>query len=235
MTLEDSLKRIKSFILRRYGNNLAAILLFGTAYTGEFQEKKSDIDTMIFLKEQSKLDLNEESEFLFNALRTESFSTQYFHTLESIKQYIKERTSFSTYITITSRDGSKVLYSTLEFEKLKKWLLDNPPTKEAIKKYIQKKDEFELEGYFKKIKGFDLTKVLFSHFRRKLQIINYFKTGKLIFNYKRCFDNINFLNNEKEKLNFLHKIYEKRKNLSKKQTEDYFDFAKQLTNKILKA
>lgn len=48
--LENSLRNIKNFILRRYKDNLAALIVFGSANTGHFREGESDIDTMIFLK-----------------------------------------------------------------------------------------------------------------------------------------------------------------------------------------
>lgn len=231
MSLENSLKKIKRFILKRYGDNLAAILLFGTAHTGEFKEGVSDIDIMIFLKKQGDSNLDEESASLFNDLRTERFTTQYFHTLESMKRYIKERTSFSTYLVITSKDGSRVLYSTPEFEWLKSWLKENPPSIQEIKRYVEKKDGFELDGYFKKLKGFDLTKAIFSHIRRKLQVIAYLKTGELVFNYNRCLNKVDL---SKEKLKKLYEIYEQRKNISKKQIDSYYRIAKKFKRKILK-
>ncbi len=64
MMLEKSFKKIKSFIFDRYRNNLASILVFGTANTGGFREGKSDIDTMIFLKKQNGLDLDKETKFV---------------------------------------------------------------------------------------------------------------------------------------------------------------------------
>ena len=42
MSLEDSLNKIRGFILARYQDNLAAILIFGSANTGHFREGKKD-------------------------------------------------------------------------------------------------------------------------------------------------------------------------------------------------
>lgn len=233
MSLKNSFKKIRDFILRRYKNNLVAILVYGSANIGPFIEGKSDIDTMIFLKNAKGLNLDKETKFLIKTLSSENFHTQYFHTLSSIKKYAKKRISWSTRITILTKDGSRVLYSTLEFEKLKKWLLANFLSKKEIKKYVQEKDKAELEGYFKKIKSFELTKAIFSHVRRKLQVINYFQTKKLIFDYNECLDNISFLEDEKKKLRNLYRIYERRGKLSQKQVDYYYNFAKQLTNRIL--
>ena len=72
-----------------------------------------------------------------------------------------------------------------------------------------------------------------AHIRRKLQVLNYFQTNKLIFDYERCLKNIKFLDEDKEKLIELYELYEKRKDLTKKQINDYYDFAEKLTQKIL--
>jgi len=102
-----------------------------------------------------------------------------------------------------------------------------------VYKKMGRKDKVELDGYFKKIKGFDLTKALFSHLRRKLQIINYFQNKKLVFGYNNCLSNVDLLNSEKEKLRTLHQSYNSRKGLSKKEISDYHELAKKLTNNIL--
>lgn len=232
MSLEKSLEEIKKYLLERYKDNLAGILVFGTANTGEFVEGKSDIDTMIFLKRQEDLDLDNESLFLINALKSEHFATQYFHTLDGIVQGIKERASFSTYITILSDEGSRLLYSTLEFEETKKNLRENPPSREDLKRYVERKDEFELEGYFKERTGFNLTKALFAHLRRKLQIMSYFRTGELTFDYNKCMVNLDLLSTERKGIDSLYKDYSNRKLLTKEKINKYFGLAKQLTERI---
>lgn len=231
MSLEKDINEIRKFLLKRYKNNLAGILIFGTANTGYFVEGKSDIDHMIFLKKQNGLNLKKESEYLFETLRKYHFSTQYFNTLKGIKEYIKKRKSFSTYITIVSDDGSRVIYSTPEFEKTKEWLLKHPFKKQEIKNLVREKDKFELEGYFKDIKDYELTKGLMSHIRRKLQIMNYLKTGKLIFDYNKCIYNINPDN--KQELDELYQKYKQREKLSKGEIDYYYKLAKELTKKIL--
>ena len=232
MALEESLTLIRGFLLDRYKDNLAGVLLFGTANTGEFREGKSDIDTMIFVKEQRGLDINEEIKSLVDALKSERFATQYFHTLEGIVQYIKERSSFSTYITIVGEDSSRTLYSTPEFGETRQRLRENPPSREDLKEYVNKKDEFELDGYFKDIEGFKLTKALFAHIRRKLQIMNYFKTGNLTFDYNRCADNLDLSTAEREEIDSLYKYYFKRKPLTSDEVNIYYQLAKQFTVRI---
>ena len=234
MALEKSLKRIREFLLDRYKDNLAGILLFGTANTGEFREGKSDIDTMIFVKEQRGLNIDDEIKFLVDALKSERFATQYFHTLKGIVQYIKERSSFSTYITIVGEDSSRTLYSTPEFEETRQGLKENPPSKEDIKRYVKKKDEFELDGYFRDIGGFELTKSLFAHIRKKLQIMNYFKTGELTFDYNQCADNLGLSANEREGIDSLYEDFSKRNPLKIEEVNRYQQLAKQFTERITK-
>lgn len=235
MELEKSIGNIREFILHRYKDNLAALLVFGSTNTGHFKEGKSDIDTMIFLKEWKELKSEQEIKLLFEKLRKYSFSTHYFHTLESIKEYIQNRTSFSTYIVIVSQDGSRILYSTPEFEKAKKFLIENPPAKESIKVYAREKDKFELDGYFKNETNLKRARSFFAHFRRKLQIINYFETGELIFDYGACLANISLPKKEKTELNKLYETYEKREAIDNNENKTYDKLARKLTRRILKS
>ncbi len=234
MTLEKSLGNIEKFLLDRYKDNLAGILLFGSAATGEFKEGESDIDTMIFVKDQRGLNIDEEIKFLIDKLKSERFATQYFHSLEGIIKYLRERNSFSTYLTIVSEDGSKTLYSTHEFEKTRQILRENPPSKEDLKKYVKEKDNFELDGYFRGIKDFQLTKALFAHIRRKLQIINYFKTGELVFDYIKCTNNSG-LSKTEEGLNLLYEEYSNRKSLTLEESNKYYQLARHLTDIIVRS
>lgn len=233
MTLEKSLSKIKEFLLDRYKDNLAGILLFGTANTGEFRKGKSDRDTMIFVKRQNGLDVDKEIKFLLDALKSERFATQYFHTLEGIVQYIRERSSFSTYIIIVAKDGSRTLYSTPEFEETRERLRKNPLSKEDLKKYVKKKDKFELDGYFRDIEVFKLTKALFAHIRRKLQIMNYFKTGKLVFDYQKCMNNLDLTFIQRGELDSLYQDYSNRKSLTDYRIKKCYSLAREFTDRIL--
>lgn len=235
MKLEDNIKTIKDFLLDRYRDNLAAILIFGSVNTGHFKDGKSDIDHMIFLKKLNGLNIENELKILYNKLKKYNFASQYFNDLDGIKNYIHKRKSFSTYITIVSKDGSKTVYTTPEFEKTRGYLKKHPMTKKEIREFIQEKDKFELEGYFRQIKGYDLTKALTSHLRRKLQILNYFKTRKLIFDNHTCLTNINLNKKEMEKLEKLYETYKKRQKLSNKEFDYYRDLAREFTEKIIQS
>lgn len=232
MSLENNIQIIRNFLLERYKNNLAAILIFGSANTNHFRDSKSDIDHMIFLKRLNGIDISEEIKFLFDRLKTENFASQYFNDLQGLKDYIKNRKSFSTYITIASKDGSRTVYTTPEFERTREYLRKHPPTKEEIKEHLKEKDEFELNGYFRKIKGYDLTKALMSHLRRKLQVMNYFQTGGLIFDYTACLNNREINQEDTKKLEKLYKTYEKRATLVDEEIDYYRNLAREFTNRI---
>lgn len=233
MSLKNSLQRIKNFLLERYGDNLAGILIFGSANTGEFVEGKSDIDNMIFLKEQKGTNLQDEMKFLIDKLKSENFATQYFHTIEGIKDYLKKRSSWSTYATIITDEGSKTLYTTPEFEETRRWLKENPPSDKGLRKYIQRKDGVELEGYFKDIRDFRLMKAIFAHLRRKLQMINYFENQEVEFNYEKCLNQIDIDTSSEKKLIRLKEIYKKRDVLSDEEVEDYSQLAREFTKRII--
>ncbi len=233
MKLENNIQKIKDFLLDRYKNNLAAILIFGSANTGHFKKGESDIDHMIFLKKLNGLNVNKEIKFLLDKLKSENFATQYFNSLKGVKDCIKERKSFSTYITIVSKDGARTIYTTPEFENTRKYFNRHPLTRKEIQEQIKEKDDFELHGYFQKIKGYNLTKSIMAHLRRKLQVINYFKTDKLIFDYEICLKNININKTEREKLKKLYDIYQKRKSLSEKEIGCYKSLAEEFSERII--
>ena len=117
MSLNDSLNKIKEFLIDRYKDNLAGVLIFGTANTGEFKEGESDIDTIILFKDKSKLNLIEEKEFLLNQFSKENLSILHFRTIENYEEHIYEKGSWASWITVI--DGSKKLYTTNDFLEFK--------------------------------------------------------------------------------------------------------------------
>ena len=232
MSLENSLENIKRFLKKRYKDNLAAIVVFGSANTGHYKDGESDIDLILLLKSKKRLNMEEERESLFEDFEKENAKIIHFKTLSNYEKHIYKKGSWSSWITII--DGSKKIYSTPEFQKFRKRLIFKPIPKKKLIEYLKTKDRFELEGYLKKEKGFVLTKGLFSHIRRKLQIINYFENQDIIFDYERCLDNINLVNDKKRKLEKLYSYYNKRKSLPKNGIKNYYKTAKDLTKRILK-
>lgn len=232
MTLKSSLNKIKKFLIKRYSNNLDAFLVFGSANTGPFLEGKSDIDIIILLKRKNKINLEKENLFLFKKFKKEKLKIVHLKTIKDYEKHIYKKGSWASWITVIN--GSKKILSSKEFEDFRKRLILKPIPRKKLIEYLKHKDKFELKGYFKKRKGFILTKAYFSHLRRKIQIINYFQNGKIIFDYEKCLKNIRLEKEEKEKLKKLHEIYKKRMRMSKKQILYYNKLAEKFTNKILK-
>jgi hypothetical protein len=216
----------------KYKKNMAAILVYGTYNTGQFLKGTSDIDTIIILKRKLNLDLIKEREKMLNELSNINLSISHFTTLKDYKKHIYEKSSWSSWITLLC--GSKIIYSTEELKNLKKYLSTNPIKKEKLISYVKHKDEFELDGYFKNLSGWDVTKGIFSHLRRKLQIMNYYKNKSIEFDYSRCLNNLPELKHL-TKLIKINDLYNKRKLLRKREIPDYIKLAKHLTPEVLKA
>ncbi len=239
MNLENSLNKIKEYLLDKYKDNLAGALVLGSANTKHYLEGESDINTMVFVKEKGDLDFKDEIEKLTKELKDYKFQSQYFHSVDSIKEYLQKRKSFASYLVITADDGSIVLYDTPEFKEMKKWLRENPFSNEEIKEHVLEKDEFEIRGYMKEKseeqfrgRNYRQTQNLLFHLRRKVQIMNYIDTKKLIFDLSDCLDNILLPLENKLGIYKLYEKYRKREILTKEQIQDYFNLAKELTNKI---
>jgi len=230
MSLERDLFKIKKFFIKRYEKNLASILIFGSANTGQFIKGKYDIDAIVLLKEEKSINFEEEKELLLNIFGNENFRILHFMTLHDYKKHIYQKGSWSSWITAI--EGSTKLYATAEFKEFRSYLISHQIPGDKLIEYLNHKDEFELEGYFKDINNLEKTRGLFSHLRRKLQILNYYQTEKIIFNYYDCLINLNFKG--EEKLNALYKNYVKRKELSSKEIKDYYEIAKELTMEIEK-
>jgi len=234
MALENSLNTIREHIVNRYGDNLAALLLFGSANTGNYKEGKSDIDTLIFIKEKGNLDFGEEIGSLVGELSSEKLAVQNMETLEGVKKYIQENNGWGVYTAIMAKGGSRTLHSTGEFEELKKELKDNPFKKQGISNYLQRKLETDVNGYFKKLEGWDVTKAFFSHTRRLLQMTHYLTNGELIFDYHDCLKELGFEENETKNLKQLARAYDERRVLSDEEKNSYNEFSEKLTKGILK-
>ncbi len=232
MSLKKDTSTIKRFLLDRYKNNLAAILIFGSANTGHFVKGKSDIDIIILLKKKDKLNFEKEKEDLFKKTRPFNWSIVHFKTLKEYGEHIYKEASWSSWITVIL--GSEKIYSTKEFLKFKNELIKRPISKKKLKEYLDDKDDVEIKGYFKRLNGYDLTKSLMSHLRRKLQIITYFKTQKLIFGYEKCLEKNKLTELEKGCLEKLWNFYIKRKRLTKEQVKYYTNLAEELTKTIKK-
>lgn len=227
MNAED---KIKEICLEQNGENLAAILIFGSYGIKTYAAGVSDIDAIILLKEKGTLDFEKEQKNLREKLAEINLSIHHFTDIESYKNHIYQGASWSSWITVLK--SPKQIYTTQEFEDFKKYLASHELDKEKLKEYILQKDKFELEGYFKQRTGWELTKGIFSHLRRKLQILNYYSGNDLDFDYDKCLANLKLKN--KRSLQKIGQFYCERLNLSTSEIPVYYEIAKSLTKKIMK-
>ena len=131
-----------------------------------------------------------------------------------------------------SDNGCLVLVSSSEFESLKDWFRKNPLDKNDCIKYLYGKNKRDVNGYFKKVKGYELTKSLMAHIRKQLQMLNFLKNGGFIYDYEDCLNNSSLAEDDAGKLKILYNKYESRGGLGKS-ADNYFDYIKKL-NKMIK-
>ena len=224
--------RLRSICLRRLGTNLAAVLVFGSYRTGQFVMGKSDIDLMILLKKFKGIKPQAERDILFHIefpklpvkVRLSNFSS-----IPEYKDHIYTEGSWTSWITILK--GSTPIYDTPGFIAFQRDLREHPIPRKDVIEYLLHKDKIELDGYFTRSSGWDLTKSMFSHMRRKLQILNYYSGNEIEFDYDICLDNLSL--KERDMLERLGDLYNGRKHISSdREYKKYYSLAKNLTKKI---
>ena len=225
-------QKIVDASLKRYDGNLAAVLIFGSYNTGHFVRGKSDVDSIILFKEENDTDFDKDKIQLGNMLREKNIPISIIHsrTINDYENHIYKKGSWSSWITVIC--GSKPIYITDEFQNFRERLRENPIPKEKLASYLKDKDRFELEEYLKDTDLWSLTKGLYSHFRRKLQIMNYHLWHDLEFDFEKCLGHFSELE-EKEKLKHLSELYKRRKSLSENESKRYINLTKNFTKKVL--
>ena len=156
------------------------------------------------------------------------------HHFRTIKDYEKEIYkvgSWSSWAVV--QKGSVICYSTPEFEKFKKRLSEKEISKEKLKQFIIKKDEFDLSLDLSKKSDWPATKMLYAHIRRKLQILDYNSTKILQPDYNLCLARLTLP--QADDLAILGSLYKKRKSLAKKNIEKYVKISKELTLLVITA
>ncbi|MBI3334485.1 nucleotidyltransferase domain-containing protein [Candidatus Pacearchaeota archaeon] len=231
MHLKKAFARINRVVHHEYGPTLAAIIVFGSANTGDYKPGISDIDLMVFLKEGRGVDYEEEKRRLFTLLKDEHASLTYLMSLADLREKMKTRGSWSSYITLVAKDGSTTLSTSPAFERIRAKLKKSVPSLESIITYLDEKDQTELDG-FSKSKGFNRTKLLYSHMRRKLQIMYFIEMHKLRFDYHFCLNHANLPIDEKRYLRGLYLAYSRRRLLTRTEEQRYLALARAYTMRI---
>jgi len=103
------LEKFVEFCKRKFGDNLAAIVVFGSYAQGFFDKKKSDYDIFIIFRDkipQGKIELKK---------KFPKVSVSYFLTLDDLMKRA-HLGHFTSYITLLTK-GSITLYKTKEYKK----------------------------------------------------------------------------------------------------------------------
>lgn len=166
-------KYLKKFINEyklKYGDELIAIVIYGSYAFGYFDENKSDYDVfMIFKNKVPKIEgvMPKEHPKIF---------FQYFCNTQYLLDKVKEG-RWSVYITLLK--SAKVLYYTKDYVKFLERIDKINPSKKLIKKLTREKIKKEKKG-FRENRGYKAVKWIFPSIRKRLQILVYLKIGKRI-------------------------------------------------------
>lgn len=232
MNKQNLEKKLVERCLSNYKGNLAAVLIFGSYNVGPFRNGSSDLDTIILLKEEDNVDFEKETKILQEQLKDLNVALHHFRTIENYRAHIYSKGSWSSWITVIC--GSKVAYSTPDFERFRKELAKKPIQNAKLIAYVQSKDGTDLSLDLEKTSEWVRTKAIFSHIKRKLQILNYNTGNKLEFDYSRCLEKLKDLKDAKE-LKKLSELYEKREGLGLDEAKKYVLIARNLTKDVLNA
>jgi predicted nucleotidyltransferase len=227
----DIEKEITELCIKRFGDNLAGVVVFGSYLSGPYVQGISDIDCLVYLKLREGMNLENEGNILTTLGKSINLSIQNLETVEGSYERIYSEGSWSTWITLVC--GSRIIYQTEQFSDFILRLRNRNLMKERIIEYIKHKDSFELSIYLHRLTDWNLTKALYSHIRRKLQILSFEVTKQPVFDYRNCLTNIKTDDETKHLLLNLASYYEQRRPMTREEAEPYFDISAELTKKII--
>ena len=127
-------KKIISFLKNKYKKNLAAVLIFGSYFTGNYNPKESDLDLIILLK--SKKPEEKDKQEIEKKIEQLKIFIHHLKTIEEYKKEIYEKGSWSSWVVV--QKGAKIIFSTKEFKEFQKYLKENPIKKDKLIEFIKK-------------------------------------------------------------------------------------------------
>ena len=225
------LKDFVSFCKERYGDNLTAIIIYGSYPWGYFDKEKSDYDVFVIFKTKTpKSKKLAQKEFL---RKFPKISLQYFCTIDELLRKVEEG-HWSIYITLLK--SAKILYYTKEYKKFLKELKKVDFIEQLMDTAaMEYKANFEIET-LKKSRGYKAAKWALPSIRKRLQLLTYIRRKKAIWNIKKIVK----LNKDvltKEERNFiidLNKRVRKRENsFTKIDKNKSIEILKKLNHQIL--
>lgn len=187
----------------RFGDNLQAVLIYGSYIEGYFDPAVSDYDVMLFFAQEPSPDHKTGLEQRFPRV-----TLMYYLTLDELDNRIQQG-SWSLYIAILR--GAVVLYQDEEFRRftadlenldMQKVLSDG----KTVKK-IREKFETEIQVQSER-EGLEAIKWFVPTLRRMLQVLTYLETNKTVWGFEE-----NMATNQNiftdEQLNFIKDMQEK--------------------------
>ena len=171
-------KYLKNFIKyckEKFGDNLAAIVIYGSYAWGYFDKKKSDYDVFMIFKD--KIPYGEKE------LRKKFKKVGGFYYL-NIDELLKRAHlgHWTSYITLLT--SARVLYSTKEYEKFLRKLKKINLLEEIIDIAGVELRSINRANILKKTRGYKAVKWALASIRVQLQLFSYLRYKKLIWNIK---------------------------------------------------
>jgi len=194
--MDKYLKNFVNYCKDKFGDNLAAIVVYGSYAGGYFDKNKSDYDVFVIFKEYTPEGKNNLKK------KFKKITLQYFLTTEDLINHVRSG-HWTVYITLL-KGKLKIVYKTKEYKdflkKLKKiYFFDFIDV--AI---IEAKAVYE-KRQLKKLKGFKALKWAFPSIRKKLQLLNYIRCKKPVWKFRKVLrKNKNIF--DKKEIKFLKKL-----------------------------
>jgi len=167
------LKKFISYSKEKFGDNLVAIVIFGSYTWGYFDEKKSDYDVFVIFRDEVPRGKEEIRR------KFEKVALHYFCTTDELLRnaHFGHWTSYITLLT-----SARVLYANKEYEKFLKELKDLNLFEAVIDVVgLEAKANYEA-NVLRKNKGYKAVKWALPMIRKRLQMLTYVRYHKLIWN-----------------------------------------------------
>lgn len=173
---DDYLKGFMEFCKKRFGDNLVAVVIFGSYPWGYFDRKKSDYDVILFFKNPVRIN---------KRFAKEKFGKVDVHYLLDKNELISRAHlgHWTTYITLLK--SARVIYSTREYRNFLRELKGLNLFEAVVDVAgIEAKAAYEIDE-LKKKRGYKALKWSLPMLRKRLQMLTYLRFHKLVWDMKK--------------------------------------------------
>jgi len=174
--VDANLRKFVDYCKKRFGDNLVAIVIFGSYAFGYFDKKKSDYDLFVLLKEEVNVDKKK---------IIGKFDKIVVHYLSSEEEMFHQDhfVHFTSYITLLK--SGRAVYATKEYKKFLRKLKGLNLFESAVDVgAISAKTYFEI-GALKKKRGFKAVKWALPAIRKRLQLLTFVRRRRLVWDLKK--------------------------------------------------